>query len=214
VFSDQRFLSAITRFERSLAKVLSTLLTAVLVVACLQLVLALGFDLFDLRVNWTGEGLIRLLDEVLVLLIALEVLQNLTAYLRDNVVQIELVLVTALTAVSRKLIVMPPGVHKDPGDLFGLGFAAVALAAAYWLVRQSHVKRRQNSANHRVPGSGSVATTRWRRWGVINRLSPTQRSRTWASSANCRRALPRNTSTHSSSVWSYQNPSGLLARQE
>ena len=142
MFSDEGFLRAITRFERSLAKVLSSLLTAVLVVACLQLVLALGFDLLDLRVDWTGEGLIRLLDQVLVLLIALEVLQNLTAYLRDNVVQIELVLATALTAVSRKLIVMPPGVQKNPSDLLGLGFAAVALAASYWLVRQSHISRR------------------------------------------------------------------------
>jgi len=142
VFSDEGFLRAITRFERSLAKVLSSLLTAVLVVASLQLVLVLGFDLLDLRVDWTGEGLIRLLDQVLVLLIALEVLQNLTAYLRDNVVQIELVLATALTAVARKLIVMPPGVQKNPSDLLGLGFAAVALAASYWLVRQSHISRR------------------------------------------------------------------------
>jgi uncharacterized membrane protein (DUF373 family) len=92
-------------------------------------------------VDWSGEALIRLLDQVLVLLIALEVLQNLTAYLRDNVVQIELVLATALTAVSRKLIVMPPGVQKNPSDLLGLGFAAVALAATYWLVRNAQVKR-------------------------------------------------------------------------
>jgi len=138
-FSDQGFLRVIGRFERALAKVLSTLLTAVVVVACLQLVLMLGFDLLDMQVNWTGEGLIRLLDQVLVILIALEVLQNLTAYLRENVVQIELVLATALTAVARKLIVMPPGVQKDPADLIGLGIAAISLAGAYWLVRQSHV---------------------------------------------------------------------------
>jgi uncharacterized membrane protein (DUF373 family) len=141
VLSDQAFLRGITRFERSLAKVLSLLLTVVLVVAALQLALGLGVDLLDLRVDWSGEGLIRLLDQVLVLLIALEVLQNLTAYLRDNVVQIELVLATALTAVSRKLIVMPPGVQKNPSDLLGLGFAAVALAASYWLVRNTQINR-------------------------------------------------------------------------
>ena len=140
MFSDQRFLSAITRFERSLAKVLSTLLTAVLVVACLQLVLALGFDLFDLRVNWTGEGLIRLLDEVLVLLIALEVLQNLTAYLRDHSIQTELVVLTALTAVARKVIVMPPGHEKDPLMLFGVGGVILCLAAAYFLLRASRLR--------------------------------------------------------------------------
>ena len=140
-FSDRAYLRALTSFERVLAKVLSLVLSVVLVVAAIQLLLFLGNDLLDLSVNWTGEGLIRLLDQVLVILIALEVLQNLTAYLREHAVQIELVLVTALTAVARKVIVMPPGVQKNPADLIGLGFAVLSLAAAYWLVRQSHIKR-------------------------------------------------------------------------
>ena len=142
LLNDRSFLAAINRFERSLAKVLSIALSLVLVVAGIQMLLYLGMDLLDLQVNWTGEGLIRLLDEILVILIALEVLQNLTAYLREHVVQIELVLVTALTAVARKVIVMPPGMQKNPAELIGLGVAVLALAAAYWLVRQSHLTTR------------------------------------------------------------------------
>jgi len=152
LFDDRSFLQAITAFERALAKVLSVVLTAVLVVAALQLLLFLGSDLLDLNVNWTGEGLIRLLDQVLVILIALEVLQNLTAYMREHVVQIELVLVTALTAVARKVIVMPPGVQKNPADLIGLGAAVLSLAGAYWLVRESHFKRLP-SRRERATGS-------------------------------------------------------------
>ena len=156
MFDDLSFLRAITAFERTLAKVLSVVLTAVLVVSALQLLLFLGSDLLDLSVNWTGEGLIRLLDQVLVILIALEVLQNLTAYMREHVVQIELVLVTALTAVARKVIVMPPGVHKNPADLIGLGVAVLSLAGAYWLVRQSHFKRlpsrRERATESQDPG--------------------------------------------------------------
>ena len=139
---DRSFLRALTGFERALAKVLALALVLVLVVACLQLLLLLGNDLLDLQVNWTGEGLIRLLDEILVILIAVEVLQNLTAYLREHVVQIELVLITALTAMARKVIVMPPGTQKSPGELIGLGVAVLALATAYWLVRQTHIIRR------------------------------------------------------------------------
>lgn len=148
-FNDSDFLRAITVFERTLAKVLSLVLTVVLVVAGLQLVLFLSGDLLDLNVNWTGEGLIRLLDEVLVILIALEVLQNLTAYMREHAVQIELVLVTALTALARKVIVMPPGVQKNPADLIGLGVAVLSLAGAYWLVRHSrlmHLSARREPA--------------------------------------------------------------------
>ena len=152
MFDDLSFLRAITAFERALAKVLSVVLTAVLVVSALQLLIFLGSDLLDLSVNWTGEGLIRLLDQVLVILIALEVLQNLLAYMREHVVQIELVLVTALTAVARKVIVMPPGVQKNPADLIGLGVAVLSLAGAYWLVRESHFKRLP-SRRERATGS-------------------------------------------------------------
>ena len=141
LFDDRPFLRTISKFERSLAKVLAIGLTLVLVVATIQLLGFLAVDLADLSVDWTGEGLIRLLDQVLVILIALEVLQNLTAYLRDHAVQIELVLVTALTAVARKLIVMPPGMQKNPPELIAVGLAVLALACSYWLVRQSHLMR-------------------------------------------------------------------------
>ena len=138
---DGNFLRLVGGFERALAKVLSAALTVVVVVATVQLLLLLGEDLLDLQVNWTGDGLIRLLDEILVILIALEVLQNLTAYLREHTIQIELVLVTALTAVARKVIVMQPGVQKNPSELIGLGVSVLCLAGAYWLVRQSHLIR-------------------------------------------------------------------------
>jgi uncharacterized membrane protein (DUF373 family) len=138
---DGNFLRLVGGFERALAKVLSAALTLVVVVATVQLLLLLGEDLLDLQVNWTGDGLIRLLDEILVILIALEVLQNLTAYLREHTIQIELVLVTALTAVARKVIVMQPGVQKNPSELIGLGVSVLCLAGAYWLVRQSHLIR-------------------------------------------------------------------------
>lgn len=138
---DGNFLRLVGGFERALAKVLSAALTVVVMVATVQLLLLLGEDLLDLQVNWTGDGLIRLLDEILVILIALEVLQNLTAYLREHTIQIELVLVTALTAVARKVIVMQPGVQKNPSELIGLGVSVLCLAGAYWLVRQSHLMR-------------------------------------------------------------------------
>lgn len=140
--SDGPFLEAVTAFERALAKVLSATLTLVLMGATAQFLWLLGQELLTTRPDWTGEGLIRLLDRILVILIALEVLQNLTAYLREHVVQIELVLITALTAIARKVIVMPPGIQKNPAELIGLGVAVLSLAAAYWLVRQSHIMRR------------------------------------------------------------------------
>ena len=148
---DQAFLRQVHRFERLLAKLLAAVLSVVLLVATAELVITLVNQLLGGSSNWLGDDMTRFLDQILALLIALEVLQNLTAYLRDHVIQIELVLITALTALARKVIVMPEGMLKTPGELAGLGVAVLALSSAYWLVRQSHNSR---SPTRREPASG------------------------------------------------------------
>jgi uncharacterized membrane protein (DUF373 family) len=70
-------------------------------------------------------------------LIALEILENITGYIRSHVVQVELVIATALTAVGRKIIILD--LEKVSGiSLIGLALAILALSISYWLVRQSN----------------------------------------------------------------------------
>ena len=152
VLGDGPFLRQVHRIERQLAKVLAAALIVVLVVATFELLNTLVGQLTGGASYWHGDHMTRFLDQILGLLIALEVLQNLTAYLREHVVQIELVLITALTALARKVIVMPEGMLKTPGELAGLGVAVLALSSAYWLVRQSHISR---TPTKREPASGS-----------------------------------------------------------
>jgi len=135
LFDDKQFLSTIHSYERQLAKLLALLLAAVVGLAALELVVETGLGLMQRETNWFDGSLIKLLDRLLLIFIALEVLQNVTAYLRDQVVQIELVLLTALTAVARKVIVLPPGTENKPALMAGFGVIVVGLAAAYWLVR-------------------------------------------------------------------------------
>ena len=137
----QAVLHAVDRGERLLARVLSLLLLMVLSVAAVQLLWQVGLDLINPRHAWLGDSLILLLGDLLNLLIGLEVLQNITAYLRRGVVQIDLVLLTAITAVGRKVIVLPPGAENKPQLLLGLGVAVLGLAAAYWLVRSGRPSR-------------------------------------------------------------------------
>lgn len=134
VLNDKRFLSGIHIFERQLAKLLALLLAMVIAIATLQLFAQSALNLVSFQTNWFGGGLLKLLDRLLLIFIALEVLQNITAYLRDHVVQIELVLLTALTAVARKVIVLPPGTENKPQLMAGFGVIIVGIAAAYWLV--------------------------------------------------------------------------------
>jgi uncharacterized membrane protein (DUF373 family) len=147
LFDDKQFLSSIYSYERQLAKLLAVLLAVVVGIAALELLMETGVTLVQRQTNWFDGGLIKLLDRLLLIFIALEVLQNVTAYLRDQVVQIELVLLTALTAVARKVIVLPPGTENKPALMAGFGVIVVGLAAAYWLVRRARRDEQPSKAS-------------------------------------------------------------------
>ena len=134
---DKDFLAGIHSYERQLAKLLAFLLAIVIGFAVIELVVESSIKIARFETNWFEGGLIQLLDRLLMIFIALEVLQNVTAYLRDQVVQIELVLLTAMTAVARKVIVLPPGTESKPQLMAGFGVIVVGLAAAYWLVKRA-----------------------------------------------------------------------------
>ncbi len=144
LFNDKRFLSTIHGYERQLAKLLALLLAVVIGFAVFELVFESSIKIAKFQTDLFNGGLIKLLDRLLLIFIALEVLQNVTAYLRDQVVQIELVLLTAMTAVARKVIVLPPGTENKPQLMAGFGVIVVGLAAAYWLVKRA--RHNQQSA--------------------------------------------------------------------
>ena len=149
VWNDVQFLEFMDRGEQQLAKVLSLVLVVVMVAATLQLIWQVGWALTTPSTPWMASRLIQVLGDLLTLMIALEVLQNITSYLRRHVVQIELVLLTAITAVARKVIVLPPNAENKPMLVVGLGVAVLCLAAAFWMVRrvnESEVSQRDGAS--------------------------------------------------------------------
>jgi uncharacterized membrane protein (DUF373 family) len=154
LLSDQQFRQLVHGIERQLAKWLGLMLVLVLLVATIQLTWVAANDLIHPRKDWLGGSLIEFLDQLLLILIGLELLQTVTAYLRDQSVQIELVIVTALTALSRKLIIHPPSSSTDAGQLLMVALAVGCLSGSYWLVRQSH---RGHQPGRRGPATPSPA---------------------------------------------------------
>ena len=134
-FGTGRLLRLVDNGEKLIAALLAVLLLVVTAVGSVQLLVATVQQLSQPGLPWLGMRMNALLGDMLILLIALEVLQNITAYLRRGIVQIQLVLITAITAVARKVIVLPPGEESKPLLLVGLGVAVLALAGAFWLVR-------------------------------------------------------------------------------
>ena len=141
LWQDANYLQLVDRGEQSLAKLLGIVLLVVLVAGTVQLMSVVVVAVLQPDTPWLGSKMNAVLGDLLTLLIAVEVLQNVTSYLRRQVVQIELVLLTAMTAVARKVIVLPPGAENKPQLLGGLGIAVLALAAAFWLVRSVNIRQ-------------------------------------------------------------------------
>ncbi|MDA0672886.1 MAG: phosphate-starvation-inducible PsiE family protein [Cyanobacteria bacterium] len=137
-FQDEQFLWRLRQVEGLVSKVLSMAMVVVILVTVIDLGLVLYRSL--LVSDSTGffqTTLTEIFGLFLSVLIALEILENITAYLRKHVVQVELVIATALTAVGRKLIILD--LEKVQGvSLLGLAAALFALSISYFIVKAVH----------------------------------------------------------------------------
>jgi uncharacterized membrane protein (DUF373 family) len=145
ISDDEKFLHGLEVIEGWVSKLLSIGMILVTIVAIFHLgyslveTLASTFNRHD-DANFNTE-LFQLFGLFLNVLIALEILENITAYLKKHVVQVELVLVTSLIAVSRKIIILDLE-KKDSNDLIALAVAVFSLSISYLIIRQA------NSKNH------------------------------------------------------------------
>ena len=86
------------------------------------------------------EGVQSVFAGVLLLMLGLELLETLKSYFVDSEIRIEVILVVALIAVSRHVMVIDVE-HSSGIVLIGSAALTVALAASYWLVRSRRAKR-------------------------------------------------------------------------
>ncbi len=140
LFKDENFLSAISKIENIISKILAISLIFVIFIALFDLLKLLTVDLFltDPKGVFTAP-LLKIFGMFLNVLIALELMENVTAYLRQHVIQLELVIITALTAVARKIVIFD---SKTEGDLTGLAIAVLSLSISYWIVRSQNPSRK------------------------------------------------------------------------
>lgn len=136
---DATFLHFVEFIEGLVSRVLSVAMIAVILVALVDLVIVLTDQVASPPVGFFSKTLQDIFGSFLSILIALEILENITAYLRRHVVQVELVVATSLTAVARKIIILDLD-KVDGTQLIGLAIAILALAISYWLVRISTAK--------------------------------------------------------------------------
>jgi uncharacterized membrane protein (DUF373 family) len=139
-WQDQEFLHSIERVESIVSKVLSIAMLLVILVSVYDLCLFLVRDFLIPEVaspdfGRFGTSLFNIFGLFLNVLIALEILENITAYLKKHVVQVELVIVTSLIAVARKIIILDLE-KKTAMDLIALAAAILSLSLSYWIIRR------------------------------------------------------------------------------
>lgn len=140
ISSDQNFLRIIGSIEGIVSKVLAVLMVIVTLVAVYDLCIILFKEIVSEPIGFFTKTLFEVFGLFLNILIALELLENITAYLRKHVIQVELVIVTSLIAVARKFIILD--LQKTSGvDLIGLAVAIFGLAVSYWIIRNSNPRQ-------------------------------------------------------------------------
>lgn len=139
---DNNFLSSIGRIENFVSKVLAIAMVLVTLAAVIDLCIFLVQELLREPSGFFATSLITIFGLFLNVLIALEILENITAYLRKHVIQLELVIVTSLTAVARKIIIFDSKAAN--ADIAGLALAVLCLAIGYWIVRRVNSEDRDH----------------------------------------------------------------------
>lgn len=69
-------------------------------------------------------------------LIAIEILINITIYLRDDVIHVKIVMATALMAIARKVIILDFS-EVEASYVYGIGVVVLTMSIGYWLVHKT-----------------------------------------------------------------------------
>jgi uncharacterized membrane protein (DUF373 family) len=135
-------LELVNKFERFVYAALMLLLMVVLLFAigelCYLLIMSLTNPPPMLLEN---HELTNVLGVFLLVLIGVELLDTIKAYFIENAIHFEIVILLAIVAIARKVILLDPSSVPNPEfvgmELIGIGVVVVGLAGAYFLIKRA-----------------------------------------------------------------------------
>ena len=135
-------LEYINKFERGVYYVLMVLLALVIFFGVVELFVILGMALFaDLSYRLANHEILQLFGYFLLILIGVELLETIKAYLLKNEIHVEIIVLVAIIAVARKIILLDPfvegGEALNSSVMVALGIVIIALSASYYLIRKT-----------------------------------------------------------------------------
>ncbi len=143
----QRYLSIL---QKSIIYFLLIIISILLVVAILDVIIQLynGIMVNSLT-EFIKTQFTQLIGLFLTILIGVELLEAIKAFLKEEMVHVEIVVLVAIIAISRKVIVWEIS-SIGYMDLIALALMLIALAATYWVIKicyKKHDKCKSSNAN-------------------------------------------------------------------
>jgi uncharacterized membrane protein (DUF373 family) len=129
--------TVLTKVQRFNVVVLAGILAVVMILSTIHLGVLVGEEImarprFLIRV----QGLLEIFGYFLLVLIGVELIETLKAYLKKDVIHVRVVLEVALIAMARKVIIEEPN-NVPSLTLFGIAALILALGIASYFERQT-----------------------------------------------------------------------------
>jgi uncharacterized membrane protein (DUF373 family) len=127
----------LTEAQKLIAYVLAVLLIVVVVLSTVDLGFLIGHEIWKPpRFLVQVQGLLEIFSFFLLILIGVELLETLKAYVKEDVIHLRVVLEVALIAMARKVIVLEPNSTSGP-TLLGMAALILALGIAFYFEKKA-----------------------------------------------------------------------------
>jgi len=136
--------TVLTRVQKLTVTALAAMLIVVVVLSTIHLGFLIGQEIWKPpRFLIPVQGLLDIFGYFLLVLIGIELIETLKAYVRKDAIHVRIVLEVALIAMARKVIIEEP--NAVPGlTLFGIAALILALGLAFYFERQA----KRDEPNH------------------------------------------------------------------
>lgn len=130
-------LKALDTYQKGIYYVLIGLLAIIVGFSVIELVVLVVQGLFyQSAMRLENHEIIGVFGLFLLVLIGLELMETIRAYVEDRRVHVEVIMLVAIIAVARKIIILETE-EVNEFSLIGIGFVIIALACGYFLIKKA-----------------------------------------------------------------------------
>ncbi len=144
--SEDALLNSLRLLNRFAVRSLAVLMTIVILFGVIDVVWTLFTRLREPPVFiLTIQDIVGVFGAFIAVLIAIEIFVNITVYLTENVIHVQIVMATALMAIARKVIILDFK-DLDPAYVWSTATVVLAMSVGYYLVnkRDAHNARQEH----------------------------------------------------------------------